>query len=405
MTTTDRYTIISADTHAGGSHAQYREYLASEYQDEFDAWRGKYKNPFKDLRDTSDRIRNWDSERRWGDMQRDGVVAEVIFPNTIPPFFPNFVLFAPQPANGEEYRLRRAGVQAHNRWLADFVAECPERRAGVGQIFVNDLDDAIEDLRWIKANDLRGGVLLPYFAPDITWLKPYFDPSYDRLWAELQELDMPINLHGGSGSPNYGDQFGLGGLIQLSEVMFYSQRPLVHLLLGGVFERFPKLKVVITELGCSWVPPLLQSLDNNIANLRGGTTGELRFKPGTVTPLLPSEYFARNCWLGVSQPRLVDVAAGRELPADRFMWGNDYPHDEGTYPFTRETLRIVFEGYSQSDLDAILGGNAAKLYGFDMGKLAPLAAEHGPTVAELAEPFTTMPESPNQALRFAKTPR
>ena len=93
--TTARYTIISADTHAGGSHAQYREYLDESFREEFDAWRGKYKNPFKDLRDTSDRVRNWDSERRWSDMQRDGVVAEVIFPNTIPPFFPSFVLFAP----------------------------------------------------------------------------------------------------------------------------------------------------------------------------------------------------------------------------------------------------------------------------------------------------------------------
>src|SRR3984893_6484658 len=89
--TTARYTIISADTHAGGSHAQYREYLDESFREEFDAWRGKYKNPFKDLRDTSDRVRNWDSERRWSDMQRDGVFAEVISPNPIPPFFPSFV--------------------------------------------------------------------------------------------------------------------------------------------------------------------------------------------------------------------------------------------------------------------------------------------------------------------------
>jgi predicted TIM-barrel fold metal-dependent hydrolase len=401
----ERYTIISADTHAGGSHAQYREHLDPAYHDEFDAWRGRYKNPFKDLRDTSDRIRNWDSERRWGDMERDGVVAEVIFPNTIPPFFPSFVLFAPPPAAGDEYARRRAGIQAHNRWMADFVAECPERRGGIGQIFVNDLDDAVEDARWIKDHDLRGGVLLPNFGPDITWLKPYFDRSYDPLWAALQDLDIPINLHGGTGSPVYGDPFGVGGLVQLSEVTFYSQRPLVHMLLGGVFERFPRLKVVITELGCWWVPELLTKLDTIIGNLRGGTTGELRFAEGTVTPMLPSEYFARNCWIGASQPRVVDAEAGRTLPADRFMWGNDYPHDEGTYPFTRETLRVAFEGAPEAEMRAVLAGNAAKLYGFDLDKLAPLAAQHGPTVAEIAEPLRAMPESPNQALRFANAPR
>ena len=92
MSLSDHYTLITADSHAGGSHAQYREYLDSEFLDDFDAWRGKYRNPFRDLRDSSERVRNWDSERRWSDMESDGVVAEVLFPNTIPPFFPSFVL-------------------------------------------------------------------------------------------------------------------------------------------------------------------------------------------------------------------------------------------------------------------------------------------------------------------------
>jgi len=93
---TARYTIISADTHAGGSHAQYRDYLESRYLDDFDAWRGKYRNPFKDLGDNR-RLRNWDNEMRSTAQLADGVVGEVIFPNTVPPFFPSFVLSAPPP--------------------------------------------------------------------------------------------------------------------------------------------------------------------------------------------------------------------------------------------------------------------------------------------------------------------
>ena len=83
---TDHYPIISADCHAGASHAVYREYLAKEYLDDFDAWRNKYKNPYKDLRANDDRIRNWDNEKRNGDQERDHVVGEVIFPNTVPPW-------------------------------------------------------------------------------------------------------------------------------------------------------------------------------------------------------------------------------------------------------------------------------------------------------------------------------
>src|SRR3954470_7450873 len=200
----DRYTIITADSHAGGSHAQYREYLESKYHEQFDAWREKYRNPYKDLAPGDDRrLRNWDNEMRNGQQDADGIVGEVIFPNTVPPFFPGFVLFAPPP-KPEDYEHRLAGIRAHNRWLEHFCGEFPERRAGIGQIFVNDIDDAIEDAKWIKEHNLRGGVLLPTVAPDVDWVKPLYHPDYDRLWAALQDLDVPVNLHAGTGSPNYG---------------------------------------------------------------------------------------------------------------------------------------------------------------------------------------------------------
>ena len=80
------------------------------------------------------------------------------------------------------------------------------------------------------------------------------------------------------------------------------------------------------------------------------------------------------------------------------MWGSDYPHDEGTYPYTREHLRQRFAGARRTKLRAILAGNAAKLYGFDLDKLAPYAAEFGPTVDELAQPLTELPPQPNEAL-------
>ncbi len=122
------YTIITADSHAGGSHAAYREYLDPQYLADFDAWRNKYRNPFKDLGDKR-RYRNWDNEMRNGQQEADGIVGEVIFPNTVPPFFPNFVLFAPPP-KPEDYEHRLAGIRAHNRWLVDFCGEFPEKRAG-----------------------------------------------------------------------------------------------------------------------------------------------------------------------------------------------------------------------------------------------------------------------------------
>ena len=117
------YTIISADSHAGGSHAQYREYLEPRYLEDFDAWRDRYRNPFQDLGDKR-RFRNWDNEMRNSQQEADGIVAEVVFPNTVPPFFPSFVLFA-APPKPEDYEHRLAGIRAHNRWLVDWCNEYP----------------------------------------------------------------------------------------------------------------------------------------------------------------------------------------------------------------------------------------------------------------------------------------
>lgn len=390
------YTIITADSHAGGSHAAYREYLDPALRDDFDAWRGKYSNPFKDLGDTR-RYRNWDNEMRNGQQEQDGVVGEVIFPNTVPPFFPSFVLFAPPPGP-EDYSHRLAGIRAHNRWLVDFCNEFPERRAGIGQIFLNDIDDAIEDVKWIKEHGLRGGLLLPNVPPDVKWVKPVYDPAYDRLWEVISDLEVPINVHGGTGAPDYG-RYPFSMLFYITEVGFYSQRPLAQFILGGIFERFPRLKFVITETGCSWVPPLLAQLDGVIDQVRTtGQTGEIRYGEGEKLNKLASEYFAQNVWMGVSQPRIADTAVRDQIGADRFMWGSDYPHDEGTYPFTREHLRQVLSDAGPDEKQRILAENCARLYDFDLAKLAPLAEQFGPTVDELAVPLTELPEHPNEAL-------
>ena len=393
----DRYTVISADTHAGGSHSQYREFLDPAFRDEFDAWRGKYRNPFRDLGDQR-KFRNWDDEMRNSQQDADGVVGEVIFPNTVPPFFPSFVLFAPPPSAGD-YERRRAGIQAHNRWLEDFCGRFPERRAGIGQIFINDVDDAIEDVKWIKDHGLRGGILLPNVPPDVTWIKPLNHPDYDRLWAACQDLDVPVNVHGGTGTPEYAP-FPSSALIQLTEVDHFHKRPLIFLLLSGVFERFPRLKFVMTEAGCGWAPALLDRMDKTLESVRThGAVGELRFKPEHVLPKSATEYFQQNVWLGVSMPKLADAAAARNrLGTSKIMWGSDYPHDEGTYPYSTLAMRQVFHDWPEADVRAVLAGNVAGLYGFDLAALAGPASRLGPTVSEIAQPLTELPEQPNEAL-------
>ncbi len=124
----DRYVVISSDCHAGADLRDYRPYLEAQYHDEFDAWADSYVHPFRDLTN-DDANRNWDSSVRMPALEADGVVAEVLYPNTVPPFFPISNLISLTPT-AEDFRRRLAGLRAHNRWLADFCAEYPSPPRG-----------------------------------------------------------------------------------------------------------------------------------------------------------------------------------------------------------------------------------------------------------------------------------
>ncbi len=391
QTADDHLVLVSADGHAGGNHEQYRTYLESKYLDEFDTWRNRYKNPFKDLTGGT-RDRNWDDTRRLAELEADGVVAEVIFPNTIPPFFPTGAVVA-RPPTPQDYELRLAGVRAHNRWLADWCGNYPDRRAGIGQVFLNNLDDAIADVRWCHENGLRGGILVQPVPDDMKDIKPLYAPDHDPLWAVCEELGIVVNTHsGGAGMPDYG-RYLAAGLLWIMETSFFSRRPLTQMIVGGAFERFPGLRFALTEQGASWIGPMLTQLDSYHGQMKCfGRIGEIKYDPEQVLPLKPSEYFSRNCWVGVSFPSPGEAAAREDIGVDRFMWGSDYPHDESTYPNTREGLRRAFAGTRKDELQKLVGSNAAALYGFDLAKLRTVADRVGPTFAEISVPYDGVPE-------------
>lgn len=394
----ERYTIISADSHAGGNMAMYEEYLAEEWKEEFARWRGAYKNPYRDLQDDG-RSRNWDNERRVNEQYADGVVAEITFPNTVPPFYPTGMLIAYPPKDRAEYERRKAGIDAHNRWLRDWCAEFPDQRCGLPQIFLEDLDDAVATLEWAAAEGFRS-FMLPHVAPDVD-LPGLWSPHWDRLWATVQDLGLVMTQHGGNGTPNYGDD-PASGVIFLMEVPFFAHRNLSHLTMSGVFERFPGLRYVMTEQGVAWAVEELRRMDAYHHQMRAGRVGELGFSADIVLPMKPSEYFDRNVWIGSSFPSPGEAEAMKVLGVHKFMWGSDYPHHEGTYPFSVESLQRAFHDWDEADVRRVLADTAAELYGFDLEALAPLAAAHGPTVEQVATPLEEIPKGATSPAFFKK---
>jgi predicted TIM-barrel fold metal-dependent hydrolase len=395
----DRYTVISADCHGGAEVHAYREYLERRYHDDFDAWVRQYEIPFADL-EGPDADRNWNPDRRLRDLEDDGIVAEVIYPNTVPPFFPKVSLGSqPPPTDRRDVELRWAGLQAHNRWLVDFCAAAPGRRAGIAQIMLYDLDAAVAEIRWAKDAGLFGGVLLPG-APPGSGLPPlYASDHYEPLWAVCDELDVPINHHSGSATPPLGDE-PEDKVTYVLEITWWAHRAFTHLLVGGVFERHPTLQLVLTEQGTAWIPDELRMLDYYFDRFRNATGSQEREWGLPVVEKLslkPSEYWARQCQVGASFIRPAEVPLRTTVGVDRIMWGSDYPHKEASFPFSREAIRLSFADVAPAEVHAMLGANAARVYGFDLDALAPIAARFGPRIDEVARPL-----SPDEVPREAE---
>ena len=407
------YVLISADTHCGADLPDYKQYLEKKYHADFDAWAATFSDPWKDIDAAApDDYRlglasfmadvNWDSAKRQARLEEQGVVAEVLFPNTVPPFFPSGMVSAPAPGSPpvdrQEYEYRFAGIRAHNRWLAEFCAELPGRRAGLAQIFLSDVDDTIAEVRRARDEGLVG-VLLP---PDhLSQMQSVYYTRFEPLWSLLEDLDMSVGRHGVLVSEANSPETGYSAAIGLLESVFFGRRVLTSMIIGGIFERHPKLKLIFTELSSAWVVEFLAALDGFVldASVQGSLSSMISAEAVQDLKKKPSEYFAEHCYLG-SFLTDADIATRHQVGVDRIMWGADFPHHEGTSPYTLKALRRNFADVPEDEVRRMVGGTAAQVYGFDMDFLQPIADRVGPSVSDLASPLTRdeTPAYPTQSV-------
>lgn len=418
----DRYLLITADSHAGPSPEGYGPYLEKKWQGDYQDWLKESAQLAQMMRQVMgnrsigvdgdpDEVgdRNWDSGRRIRETEADGVVAEVIFSNTSPPFAPTMLSEFGEAEAGDDYARRWAGIKAHNRWLADYCKEAPHRRAGICQIFLPFVKESVEEIRWAKENGLTGGVLLTGAAPGSD-LEPLYSPAYEPIYAVCEELGMPLNHHAGGGTPDFGNYLPQSLAMYMLEVTWWAHRTLWHLMFSGVFERYPNLQFVLTETGLSWAMPVLDKLDAFYDRMKNNDQcSEHIFGAPTVAKmsLTPSEYFKRQCHIGASFLPPAECAHRYEVGLDKVMWGSDYPHVEGSHPYTREHLRLTFAGVDPDEIQQMVGLNTAAVYGFDLEKLAPIAARVGPTKAEIAAPLdrSTLPREAMKCPAFEERTR
>ena len=264
----DRLMVLSSDAHAGALPEHYREYLPSAWHDDFDEWLGQLTMPWFDITDD----RNWDSATRMRALDDEGVTGEVIFPNTLPPFYDILAHLSGVPRDRVSFERRWAGLQAHNRWLVDFCSRAPDRERGLIQLLPNDVDAAVAEMRWADGHPAIGGVMLPAVPPNHA-VEPYYHERYDPLWRAAAELELPVHQHQGSGSPDASPGQDAAKAVTYVDHELWTRLTLSHLIVGGVFDRHPDLTVVWTEMpGLRWVVEDLERLTRcNSAWCRRGT--------------------------------------------------------------------------------------------------------------------------------------
>ena len=150
---------------------------------------------------------------------------------------------------------------------------------------------------------------------------------------------------------------GIGGPAFICNADYWPRMSIADIIFGGVFKRYPKLKVGSVEPELAWVPHFLDRMDYTYAQ-RGNMVGKGNFKDG----VLPSDFFRTNCFLGFQEDGL-GIRERHVIGVDTLQWGADYPHSEGEFPRSREIIEEILVGCAEEEKAKIVAGNAARIYG------------------------------------------
>jgi predicted TIM-barrel fold metal-dependent hydrolase len=303
------------------------------------------------------RAGGWMPKARLDDMDQDGIDTAI--------------LFGGGPLGTTNNDLFIASFEAYNRWLADFCAYAPSRFAGVGYVPMQDVDVAIRMMRDFAARGLKA-VNIPAFpmakvsasagasgfaaqtralTGDVDGDRSYADPEFDPFWKAACDLGMPVTIHLGGRAVRFTEpKFFLSDLLMSK---FGMGEPIAIMIYGGVFQRFPDLKLVSVESGVGWFA--------FAANYMDETWHKQRHWVKSVLEHAPSYFWERNIYGSFIHDRAGILM--RSLPgAGNIMWSSDYPHSETTFPHSLAKIDELFEGVPEDEKNMIIGGRAKALF-------------------------------------------
>ncbi|MGH7986597.1 MAG: amidohydrolase family protein [Candidatus Binataceae bacterium] len=282
----------------------------------------------------------WDPVERLKDQDIDGVASEVLY-STL-----GIALF-----NMKDVELQLACLRAYNDWLAEFCRHAPRRLIGIGLYSLAALPDVSEIERCAKIG-LRGILILASETGEV----PYSDARFDPLWDAASANGLPVSLHKPliSGMPMTA-AMPTPADMQI-HVIHVVEQCITRLVYGGVFERFPQLKIVSAENDVGWVPNWVHRLDHvfsKVASIK-------------QLPLKPSEYVRGNVW-ATFQDDPLGPATYQFFGEDNYMWASDFPHADSTFPNSLKVIDENFAGIPERVTRKMVFETANRLYNMGIG--------------------------------------
>jgi len=282
---------------------------------------------------------------RLADMDRDGIEGSVIYgPIT-----------GLVPAVMRDPALRHACFRAYNDWAAEFNATDPRRLCMLAMLPADDPAAAAAEVERAARLGHRG-VQLGHFEA----ATPIHDRAWEPLWAACAAAGLPLSFHliGGTYllrlNPGSWEMVAFAAVapMQLDEV-------LVTVVLSGILERHPRLRVVLGESGIGWVPYVLERMEHEHDKYAGRTRDHR-------CALRPSELFRRQVYVTFEEDRL-GIGLIEDIGADNVMWASDYPHPDSTFPESRHAVEEAFRDVDSEVTRKIVAENCARLYGLGAG--------------------------------------
>ena len=300
-----------------------------------------------------DRLRNRSGrspEERIAELAADGVDAEILFPNK------GLTIWATTDA-----ALSHAMCRAYNEWAWETFADFNDQLMPMACIAPAALDAAIAEIQRCAGLGFKGLSLpcKPVFGPPNVDDPNYNLAEFEPLWDCITDVDLPITFHVSTGRDPRTARSQGGAVINYTiHSLAPTMEPLVNICASGVAERHPTLRFGAIEAGIGWVPWMLDAMDEAYRKHHMWVRPKLDG--------LPSDYFRRQGFASFQEDRPgLDLAREHDL-VNNFLWANDFPHHEGSWPYSAQAIERTMGELDDGERAKILGLNAARIFDIDI---------------------------------------